>query len=121
MSYDTSLFDHDAGYYEFLPNNWIPGRIAPGAKLTWSRKAVHAAINVDLKDSDVISATYPKSGLCRQRVPRGFLQTLHSPQYQKANIAKSVLAVYEKETGPMKSATLKCNPVTSTDISLYIY
>ena len=64
MSFDTSLFDHDAGYYEYLPNFWLPGRIVPGSTFTWSRKAVDAAINLDLKDSDVISATYPKSGLC---------------------------------------------------------
>ena len=63
MSYDTSLFDCDAGYYEFLPNNWLPGKIVPGGRFTWSQKAVNAAVNLDLKDSDVIVATYPKTGL----------------------------------------------------------
>ena len=61
-SYDTSLFDYDAGYYEFLPNNWLPGRIVPGGRFTWSQKAIDAAVNLDLKDSDVIVATYPKTG-----------------------------------------------------------
>ena len=64
MTHYTSLFDIDAGYYEYLPNVWLPGRMVPGTTLTWSRKAVDAAINLDLKDSDVMSATYPKSGLC---------------------------------------------------------
>ena len=62
-SYDTSLFDYDAGYYEFLPNNWLPGGIVPGGRFTWSQKAIDAAVNLDLKDSDVIVATYPKTGL----------------------------------------------------------
>ena len=61
-SYDTSLFDYDAGYYEFLPNNWLPGRIVPGGRFTWSQKAIDTAVNLDLKDSDVIVATYPKTG-----------------------------------------------------------
>ena len=64
MSHDTSsLFDHDAGYYEYLPDIWLPGRIVPPAKLTWTRKAVDAALNLDLKDSDIMCNSYPKAGL----------------------------------------------------------
>ena len=62
MSFDTSLFDYDGGYYEFLPNNWLPGRLVPGGRFTWSQKAIDTAVNLDLKDSDVIIATYPKTG-----------------------------------------------------------
>ena len=28
---------------------------------------------------------------------------------------------HQKETGQMKSSTLKCNPITSTDIQFHIY
>ena len=63
MSYDTSLFDHDVGYYEFLPNNWLPGKIVPGGSFAWTQKAIDAAVNLDLKDTDVIIATYPKTGM----------------------------------------------------------
>ena len=62
MSFDASLFDYDVGYYEFLPNRWLPGRIAPGGWFTWSQKAIDAAVSLDLKDSDVIIGTYPKTG-----------------------------------------------------------
>ena len=63
-SYDTSLFDYDPGFYEVLPNKWMAGKFVPGAAFTWSRKAVDAAVNLDLKDSDVIIATVPKTGKC---------------------------------------------------------
>ena len=62
MSYDTSLFDYDPGYYEFLPNNWLPGKIVSGSTSAWTQKAIDAAVNLDLKDTDVIIATYPKTG-----------------------------------------------------------
>ena len=62
MSYDTSLFDHDPEYYEFLPNNWLPGKIIPGSSSAWPQKAIDAAVTMDLKDTDVIIATYPKTG-----------------------------------------------------------
>ena len=42
---------------------WLPGKLAPGAKLgTWPRRAVDAALNVDLDDSDFIIGTYLKTG-----------------------------------------------------------
>ena len=40
----------------------MAGRLIEGGAFTWSRKAVDAALNLDLKDSDVIIATYPKTG-----------------------------------------------------------
>ena len=62
MAYDISLFDHDPGYYEFFPNNWLPGKIVPGGSFAWTQKAIDAAVNLNLKDTDVIIATYPKTG-----------------------------------------------------------
>ena len=61
-SYDTSLFDYDPGFYEVVPHKWMAGKFVPGGGFTWSRKAVDAALKLDLKDSDVIIATYPKTG-----------------------------------------------------------
>ena len=40
----------------------MAGKFVPGGGFTWSRKAVDAALKLDLKDSDVIIATYPKTG-----------------------------------------------------------
>ena len=75
MSFDASLFDYDVGYYEFLPNRWLPGRMVPGGRITWSQKAIDAAVNLDLKDSDVIIATYPKTGVYLSLLHSGFSQT----------------------------------------------
>ena len=61
MSFDNSLFNTDAGYYEYIPGKmWLPGKLV--GRMTWSRRAVDDAVNVELKDSDVILATYPKTG-----------------------------------------------------------
>ena len=62
MSFDNSLFTTDAGYYEYIPGRmWLPGKLV--GRMTWSRRAVDDAINVELQDSDVILATYPKTGI----------------------------------------------------------
>ena len=63
MAFDNSLYEYDVGYYEFLPGNWIPGKLIPDASFTWSRKAIDAAMNVELDDSDILIATYPKTGM----------------------------------------------------------
>ena len=61
--FDNSLYDHDAGYYEYIPGMWLPGKLVPGCRMgTWSRSAVDAGLNVDLDDSDVIIGTYLKTG-----------------------------------------------------------
>ena len=61
MSFDNSLFNRDVGYYEYIPGKmWLPGKLV--GRMTWTRRAVDAAINVELKDSDVMFATYPKTG-----------------------------------------------------------
>ena len=58
------LFDYDAGYYEVTKDVWLPGKlINPKAFGTWTRRAVDAAVNMELDDSDVIMASYPKTGL----------------------------------------------------------
>ena len=62
MAFDNSLYENDTGYYQFLEGNWLPGKLVPNGSFTWSQKAVNAAVNVDLDDSDVLFATYPKTG-----------------------------------------------------------
>ena len=62
MSFDNTLFRQDAAYYEYVPGMYLPGTMIPDGPLTWSRRAVDAAINVDLRDSDAMIATYPKTG-----------------------------------------------------------
>ena len=66
MAFDNSLYDYDAGYYmyQFQEGSfWLPGKMVPNGRATWGRRAVDAAINVDLDDSDILIATYPKTGL----------------------------------------------------------
>ena len=66
MAFDNSLYDYDAGYYMYQsPESrfWLPGKMVPNGRATWSRRAVDAAINADLDDSDILIATYPKTGL----------------------------------------------------------
>ena len=62
MAAKTSLYKYDAGFYYYAPGVGLPGKLIPQGYSTWSRKAVEAAINVDLDDSDVLVATYPKTG-----------------------------------------------------------
>ena len=67
MAFDSSLYDYDAGYYMYqFPEGsfWLPGKMVLNGRATWSRRAVDAAINADLDDSDILVATYPKTGLC---------------------------------------------------------
>ena len=68
MPYDTSLLDNDPEYFEFLPDHWIPGKIVPPSNMAWTPKSIDAAVNVNLEDSDVITATYPKTGTCRSNL-----------------------------------------------------
>ena len=62
MAYDTSLLGNDPGYYEFRPNHWLPGKIVPPQRMAWPQRAIDAAMNLELKDTDIIIATYPKTG-----------------------------------------------------------
>ena len=62
MSFPNTLFSVDAGYYEYVPGVYLPGKLVPDGQHTWSRRAVDAANSVDLRDSDVIIAAYPKTG-----------------------------------------------------------
>ena len=66
MAFDSLLYDYDAGYYMYqFPEGsfWLPGKMVSNGRATWSRRAVDAAINADLYDSDILIATYPKTGL----------------------------------------------------------
>ncbi len=60
--FDSSLFEHDAGYYEFLPGRWLPGRHVPGGTYSFPAEAVQAAATVLLDPSDVLVPTYMKTG-----------------------------------------------------------
>ena len=62
MAFDNSLFQYDAGYYEYLPEFWFPGTLVPNGFFTCSKEAVDEALKVELDDSDVLIATYPKTG-----------------------------------------------------------
>ena len=62
MASEKSLYEHDVGFYYYMPGLGLPGQLISKGYSTWSRKAVDAAINVDLNDSDVLVATYPKTG-----------------------------------------------------------
>ena len=62
MEFDNSLFEYDAGYYQLTKDFWLPGTMVPKGFYTCSKRAVDAAVNVELDDSDVLIATYPKTG-----------------------------------------------------------
>ena len=65
---DLSLFEHDAGYYEFVPGKWLPGKPPPGGFRNWGPDVVAKAVAVEFEDSDVLIATYPKTGQCAHRM-----------------------------------------------------
>ena len=56
MAGKDPLCDFDAGLYEVTKDFWLPG------KLVHPRRAVDAAVNMELDDCDVIMAAYPKTG-----------------------------------------------------------
>ena len=62
MAFDNSLFREDAGYYLYK-GIWLTGKFVPNARLTMSKKAVDAALSLELEDSDILFATYPKTGI----------------------------------------------------------
>ena len=58
------LLDYDCGYYEYIPGLWLPGKLLNAKSFgTLSRKAVDEAIKMELYDSDILCATYPKTGM----------------------------------------------------------
>ncbi len=64
-SFDTSLYDYDCGYFEYMPNFWLPGKLIPGSTFGCvSRRAVETAITAELKDTDILVGTYMKTGMC---------------------------------------------------------
>ena len=59
------LFKYDAGYYEYIPELWMCGKFTTDdAWARFSREAVDAAVSAQLWDTDVLVATYPKTGEC---------------------------------------------------------
>ena len=65
MAFEKSLYEFDAGYFEYIPGLWLPGKTIPDSTFgCMSKKAVDEAINVELDDFDVLLGTYPKTGKC---------------------------------------------------------
>ena len=63
MATKDPLFDYEPGYYEVIKDVWLPGKLSgPKPFGTWTRKAVDAAVNMDLDGSDVLLVSYPKTG-----------------------------------------------------------
>ncbi len=57
--FDASLFEYDVGYREFYPGTWLP-RKKPDQPTGWHPEA---APEVDFHESDILFATYPKTGV----------------------------------------------------------
>ena len=65
MTSNNPLLDYDVGYYEYVPGLWLPGKVSgPQGFGAVSRKAVDSAKDMPLHDSDVLLASYPKTGIC---------------------------------------------------------
>ena len=64
MAFDNSLYEYNAGYYQLLEGkaSWLAGKMVPNGVFTFSKKAVDAAVNVNVNESDVLVGTYPKTG-----------------------------------------------------------
>ena len=63
MAFDKSLYEYDVGYFEYAKNTWLPGKAIPESTFgRVSRKAADEALCVQLRDSDVLLGTYPKTG-----------------------------------------------------------
>ncbi len=62
-AFDNSLFQYDAGYYQYMPGRWLPGKLVPGiGDYTFSRRAVDAAVALEMHDSDVLVDSFMKTG-----------------------------------------------------------
>ena len=59
MAAADPLLDQNVEYYEYLKGIWLPHNLEGP---TISRMAVDAAREMPLRDSDVILASYPKTG-----------------------------------------------------------
>ncbi len=59
---DQSLYDFDVGYYEYCPGTWLPGKLLQECGAAFTREAVDKALAVELQDTDVMFAAYPKTG-----------------------------------------------------------
>ncbi len=54
---------YDAGWFEYQPGLWFPGKKATDTSFGCiTRASIEAARNVQLKDTDVFTCTYPKTG-----------------------------------------------------------
>ncbi len=59
MSSEASLFEYDLDYREFLPGRRLPTKKSPTTHVSYAPELVHRA---EFDDSDILMATYPKTG-----------------------------------------------------------
>ena len=64
---DTSLYGYDVGFYESC-GMILPGKMLPDGAYTISKRAIDAAREIDIDPSDVLSATYPKTGWYPEKI-----------------------------------------------------
>ena len=62
MAAADPLLDQNVEYYEYLKGIWLPHNLEGP---TISKMAVDAAREMPLRDSDVILASYPKTGIVK--------------------------------------------------------
>ena len=53
--YDLSLFENDPLFYEYISGYWVSG-------LSFPRGAIDAARVAEFRESDILAATFPKTG-----------------------------------------------------------
>ena len=64
MAAKDPLLDYDVQYYEYVPDLWLPSKLLNEKSFgTLDRKAVDDAVNLELHDTDILCATYPKTGM----------------------------------------------------------
>ena len=64
MAAKDPLLDYDVQYYEYVQDLWLPSKLLNEKSFgTLYRKAVDDAVNMELHDTDILCATYPKTGI----------------------------------------------------------
>ena len=76
---DTSLYGYDVGFYECC-GMILPGKMLPDGAYTISQRAIDAARDIEIHPSDVLSATYPKTGWYPKK--KEFLSKVHVRSYR---------------------------------------
>ena len=65
---------HDAGWFEYRPGLWFPGKKATETSFGCiTRESIDAARNLNFKPTDVLTCTYPKTGWLGKFFPKGVI------------------------------------------------